>query len=114
MALGLGGSTIAVMAAGVQSHREASQANQSFRAVSAQVAASVKLAIQRDEDLVVSTAAFVAGNPHAPNRQFVGWARRVQAIERYPELLGLGDAVIVAPSRLRAFAAAARHDPPEH
>ena len=59
----------------------------------------------------MSTAAFVAGNPHAPNRQFVGWARRVQAIERYPELLGLGDAVIVAPSRLRAFAAAARRDP---
>ena len=99
------------MAARVQSHREASQATQAFRAVSAQVAASVKLAIQRDQDLVVSTAAFVAGDPTAPNSRFVQWARRVQAIQRYPELLGLGDAVIVTPSRLRAFAAAARHDP---
>ena len=107
----LGGSGAAVAAASVQSGHNASQANQAFRSSSAQVASSLKLAIQHEQDLMTSTSAFVAGNPTASNTQFRGWASAERALARYPEVLGLGDAVVVPQSKLAAFAAASERDP---
>ena len=107
----LGGLIISALAAGDQSHRTVNQAHQQFRSVSAEVASSLQLGIEHEQDLVIGTAAFLANDPHASNAEFTRWARAQHAIERYPELLGLGDAVIVPASRVPMFAAAARRDP---
>ena len=107
----LGGSGAAVVAASIQSGNNASQANQAFRSTSGQVASSLKLAIQHEQDLMTSTSAFVAGNPTASNTRFRVWATAERALARYPEVLGLGNAVVVPQSTLAAFAAASKRDP---
>jgi diguanylate cyclase (GGDEF)-like protein len=108
--LALAGSAAAVVTARVEARHAADKARQGFVTSSAGVASSLQLAIQHEEDLMASASAFVAGNPGASERQFVGWAKDVRALQRYPELLGMGHAVIVPASRLAAFAAAAvRH-----
>ena len=107
----LGGSGAAVVAASVASGHDASQANEAFRSSSAQVASSLTLAIQHEQDLMTSTSAFVAGNSTASNTRFRGWATAERALQRYPEVLGLGYAVVVPQSKLAAFTAASRRDP---
>jgi diguanylate cyclase (GGDEF)-like protein len=107
----LGGSAAAVVAASVQSGHNGAEAKQAFRSSSGQVASSLKVAIQHEQDLMTSTSAFVAGNPTASNTQFRGWASAERALQRYPEVLGLGDAVVVPQSKLAAFAAASERDP---
>jgi diguanylate cyclase (GGDEF)-like protein len=108
------GSAGAVVAAGIQSRSDAAQARQRFGYSSQQVASTLKLAIQHEADLVVSAGGFVAGNPNASNAQFVRWAGSVRALQRYPELFGLGHVVIVPGARLAAFAARALRDPVGH
>jgi diguanylate cyclase (GGDEF)-like protein len=105
------GSTGAVVAAGIQSRSDAAKARQTFVSSSQQVASTLKLAIQHEADLVVSAGGFVAANPNASNRQFVQWANSVRALQRYPELFGLGHVVIVPAAKLAAFAARALRDP---
>ena len=105
------GSTGAVVAAGTQSRSDAAKARQTFASSSQRVASTLKLAIQREADLVVSAGGFVAGNPNASNDQFVQWASSVRALQRYPEIVGLGYVVIVPASKLAAFAAKAVRDP---
>jgi diguanylate cyclase (GGDEF)-like protein len=105
------GSAGAIVAAAIQSRSDAAKARQTFESSSQQVASTLKLAIQHEADLVVSAGGFVAGNPNASNAQFVEWASSVQALQRYPELIGLGHVVIVPASKLAAFAAQAVRDP---
>ena len=78
-----------------------------FATSSAEVASTLKLAIQHEQDLIVSAAGFVVGNPDATEAQFVRWADSVRALQRYPELNGFGESVIVPASQLKAFAARA-------
>jgi diguanylate cyclase (GGDEF)-like protein len=105
------GSAGAVVAAGIQSRSDAAKARQAFASSSQQVASTLKLAIQHETDLVVSAGGFVAGNPNASDAQFVRWADSVRALQRYPELSGLGHVVIVPSAKLAAFAARALRDP---
>jgi len=53
----------------------------------------------------------VVGNPTASNGEFIQWADSVQALDRYPELQGFGESVIVPASQLPAFARRAVLDP---
>jgi diguanylate cyclase (GGDEF)-like protein len=111
VALAIAGSAGAVVAAEVQSGHNAARARQAFVSSSAQVALTLKLAIGHEQDLIVGAGAFVSGDPRASNSQFVEWTRAARAFPRYPEVLGLGHAVIVPASQLAAFAAAALRDP---
>jgi hypothetical protein len=54
------GSIAAVLAATAQSHKHANRIRQEFKAASTEVAASLRVAIEHEQDLVVSTGAFVA------------------------------------------------------
>ena len=78
------GSTSVVVAAGVQSQHNAAKARQAFVSASAQVALTLKLAIQHEQDLTVSAGAFIASNPHATNRQFVAWTAAERAFSVIP------------------------------
>jgi signal transduction histidine kinase len=106
-----GGVVGAVLAAGSVASADAQKSRQAFVQSSANVASTLQLAIQHEDDLVVSASAFVSGNPNASNRQFLQWAASVQAFVRYPELVGFGNSVIVPATGLAAFAAHAVADP---
>ncbi len=78
---------------------------------SVEVASTLRLAIKREEDLAVSAAGFLHVNPSPTSVQFVAWADTVQAMARYPELLGWGEIVMVTTAQLPAYLAADAADP---
>ncbi len=84
---------------------DADKAKLSFHLTSAEIASTLKLAIQHEEDLVVSASAYVTGNPHASAADFDRWAESVQALRRYPELQDIGLVTLVPGAQLRAFQA---------
>jgi signal transduction histidine kinase len=95
-------------AASIQARGETDKARREFRASSAHVASTLQLALQHEEDLIVSARGFAAGNPNASNPEFVRWATSVQVLQRYPELVSMGYVRMVPRAQLAAIAAAAK------
>jgi diguanylate cyclase (GGDEF)-like protein len=69
----------------------------------AEIASTLTLAIQHEEDLVVSASAFVASARDASPASFDRWAESVRALQRYPELQNIGLVERVPASGLAAF-----------
>jgi diguanylate cyclase (GGDEF)-like protein len=107
----IGGIVGAYFAADGHVRGEADRAHRAFVASSAEIASALKLAIQHDDDLIVSGAAYLAGNPDGSNAEFLRWANTVQALARYPELQDFGHAMIVPHADLKTFAARVTADP---
>lgn len=107
----VGGIAAAVASAGAVAASSAARSREGFKQASTEVASTLQLAVQREQDLVVSASGFVIGNPNASNSQFVAWANSIHALTRYPELVGFGHSVIVPAAQLAAFAARATRDP---
>ncbi|HSO93409.1 MAG TPA: bifunctional diguanylate cyclase/phosphodiesterase [Candidatus Dormibacteraeota bacterium] len=99
-----------VVAAGSASRSDAEKSHQAFVQASGEVASNVRLALQREQDLVVSGAAFVLENQQASNAGFKRWMTDVQVLERHPELSGMGVLAFVPRPQLHAFEARARAD----
>jgi diguanylate cyclase (GGDEF)-like protein len=100
-----------VVAASSVARGDARVSRQAFRQFSGEVASTLQLAIQREQDLVVSAAGFFLGRREAMTAEFHAWSRSVQALQRFPELLGWGEVLIVPASKLSAFAVRAAADP---
>ncbi len=81
------------------------QARSAFRLGSAQIASTLRLAIQRENDLVAGASAFVVEHPQASEAAFNRWARDEHVLASYPELLGLSEVVVVPARGLAAFEA---------
>jgi diguanylate cyclase (GGDEF)-like protein len=109
--LAVGGIVGAVFAAGSVARNDTEKSRQAFEASSGEIASTLQLAIQHEEDLVVNASAFMVENPHASNAKFRQWLSAVQAFERYPELGGLGNVALVSASELPAFVVRAVGDP---
>jgi len=107
----LAGMLASVIGARAVARSEAEKARLAFHLSSAEVASTLTLAIQHEEDLLVSASAFVTGNPHASPADFDRWARSVRAMERYPELQNIGLVELVPASQLPAFAKRLAADP---
>jgi diguanylate cyclase (GGDEF)-like protein len=107
----IGGCVGAVLAAGVQSRDDRTRARAAFVSSSADLASTLELAIQHEQDLVVSARGYVVGRPRSSNAEFRRWASSVGALARYRELVSIGVLEIVPASRLAGFAAAAQRDP---
>ncbi|MDX6525236.1 MAG: hypothetical protein QOI43_747, partial [Gaiellales bacterium] len=101
----LAGVAASLVAAGIVADDRASHAQLEFKGSAREVASTLQLAIQHEQDLVVSAAAFMAANPHSSQTQFLAWSRSVRALDRYPELQGIGFVVIVPAAALPAFVA---------
>ena len=99
----LGGMLAAVLGAQAVAGSEAQKAKLASHLASNEIAATLKLAIQHEEDLVVSASAYVSGNPQATPADFDRWANSVQAMRRYPELQNIGLVKLVPASRLASF-----------
>jgi diguanylate cyclase (GGDEF)-like protein len=92
-------------------HSDSAKARLQFHLSSAQVASTLQLAIQREEDLTVAGSAHIARNPGDSASQFDGWVEAVRAMQRYPELQSIGFVVPVGRSQLGAFEARRRANP---
>ena len=101
----LAGALASVLGARAVARSDAEKARLAFHLASADVASTLKLAIQHEEDLVVNASAFVIGNPKASAADFDRWAEWTQAMRRYPELQVVGLVMLVPASRLAAFEA---------
>ena len=99
----LAGALGAIYGAKSVARSDADKARLNFHLASAEIASTLKLAIQHEEDLVVSASAYVSGNPHASPAAFDRWVEAVHAMRRYPELLDIGLVSLVPASRLSAF-----------
>jgi diguanylate cyclase (GGDEF)-like protein len=99
----LGGSIACIVNAQGMAQSSTDKARLAFRLNSAEVAATLKLAIQHEEDLVINASAFITGNPHASPVQFDRWAESVRAMQRYPELHDIGFIELVPARALPAF-----------
>jgi len=93
------------LAAGAVAQSNDQRSRQAFVSSSSEVASTVKLALQHEEDLVVSAGAFLTDNPNATQAQFLQWTNSVRAFERYPELQAIAELVLVPASQLSAFVA---------
>jgi diguanylate cyclase (GGDEF)-like protein len=100
--LGAVGSVLAARAVARSDDRDQREAS---LASSTAIASKLGLAIQHEQDLVVTAAAFIAGNPQLNQTQFEQAMSSIHAFERYPELQGIGKLVLVPASKLAAFAA---------
>jgi CHASE1-domain containing sensor protein len=107
----LAGTLASVLGARAVAHSDADKARLALHLSSAEVASTLKLAIQHEEDLVVSASAFVTSNPNASAADFDRWAESVHAMQRYPELQNFGLVMLVGASRLAAFEARMAADP---
>jgi diguanylate cyclase (GGDEF)-like protein len=109
--IGVVGIVGTVVTAVAVARSDASSSRQALARVSASLASTLQLAISDEESLVVNASAFVLEDPHASNAQFATWLTMVQAFERDPAVMGLGESVIVPSAKLAAFAASAVRDP---
>jgi len=86
-------------------------AKQTFLVSSTQIASTLRLSIQHEEDLVNAAGAFAIRNPNGSQVDFLEWSNSVRAFERYPELIGVAELAYVPASQLSAFAARAVLEP---
>ena len=109
--LAVGGTLGAVLAGRAVGRSDADHARLAFHLASAEIAASLKQAIQHEEDLIVAASAFVRTDPRASTAGLQRWTESVGAMKRYPELQNIGLARIVPARGLKAFAARQAADP---
>jgi diguanylate cyclase (GGDEF)-like protein len=107
----LGGVFATVVRSRAVARSEVAKAHLAFRISSEEVASTLKLAIQHEEDLVVAASAFVTSNANSSPVAFDRWAESVQAMQRYPELQNIGLVTIVPASKLAAFQRRMAADP---
>jgi diguanylate cyclase (GGDEF)-like protein len=82
---------------------DAEKARLAFHLTSEEIASTLTLAIKHEEDLVVSTSAFVASNGDTSPTGFDKWVESVHALQRFPELQDIGLVARVPASQLAAF-----------
>jgi diguanylate cyclase (GGDEF)-like protein len=99
----LAGALATVLGARAVARSDVDKARLAFHLASSEAASTLRLAIQHEEDLVVSASAFITGNPHASPADFDRWAESVHAMQRYPELQNIGLVAYVPALNLSAF-----------
>jgi diguanylate cyclase (GGDEF)-like protein len=97
------GTVASVLGAHAVARSDAAKAREAFPRTSAAIASTMKLAIQRQEELAVSASTFFAGNPKATAAEFDTWVKWAHTLRRYPELQRLGLVALVRAPELAAF-----------
>jgi signal transduction histidine kinase len=105
------GIVASMFAAHAVARNDEQKSDRASAARSADIVARLRLAIEHERDLVVSTSAFIATNPLLSNASLNTFLRADRAFARYPEITGVARLVVVTPAQLPAFAARAVKDP---
>jgi len=93
----LAGSAASVLGAHAVAKSDASKTETSFQHGSQAIASTLKLAVQRQEELTIAASTFFAGNPKATPAEFTRWVTWARTRRRYPELDALG--LLAAPPK---------------
>jgi diguanylate cyclase (GGDEF)-like protein len=99
------GAVGSVLGAHAMARSDATKAQVTFQQSSGAIASTLKLAIQREEELAVSVSTFFANNPKASHAEFAAWVKWARTLRRYPELTNLGLVTLVHAPQLAAFQA---------
>ncbi|HEX4188535.1 MAG TPA: EAL domain-containing protein [Solirubrobacteraceae bacterium] len=97
------GTVASVLGARSTAGNDTEKARLAHHLTTAEIASTLTLAIQHEEDLVVTASAFVAREGGASPFGFDRWAESVRALQRYPELQNIGLVEQVPASQLAAF-----------
>ena len=89
------------------SQGDVQSAHENLQTSTAEISATLNLAIDHEQDLAISAGAFVIENPSASESSFIRWVNDVDAFQRYPEIFAVAEVEVVLPSQLKAFAARA-------
>jgi diguanylate cyclase (GGDEF)-like protein len=84
---------------------DADKARAASRQASGQIASTLRLALQHEEDFALSASTFFAGHPKASRGEFEAWAKWGDGLLRFPELQKLSLVALVNASELPAFGA---------
>src|ERR1700733_12951679 len=106
------GAAGSVLGARAVASNDAQRSHQALVSSSIGIAASLKLAIEEEANLAISTEAFVAADPDVSNTPFLNWVRSMHVKTRYPEVVGLGFNAFVRPAQLPQFITRVLADPP--
>jgi diguanylate cyclase (GGDEF)-like protein len=106
------GAAGSVLGARAVASNDAQRSHQALVSSSIEIAASLKLVIAEEENLVISMEAFVAANPDVSNTPFLNWVRAMHVKTRYPEVVNLGFTAFVRPAQLPQFITRVLADPP--
>jgi len=82
-------------------------AHQNLQTASVEIASTLNLAIEHEQDLAISAGAFIVENPNASESTFERWVKNEDAFQRYHEILAVAIVDVVRPPQLAAFAARA-------
>jgi diguanylate cyclase (GGDEF)-like protein len=86
----LAGTIASVYSAHAIAKNDASNGEATFQQNSRAIASTLRLAIQRQEELTVAASTYFAANPKATPAEFGTWVRWARTRHRYPELDALG------------------------
>jgi len=98
------GTVSAILGARVTVLNDAQRTREGFFNTSSDIASTVTLAIEREEDLSLGAGAFFAGNVQTTQAAFLEWLQSVRAFQRDPGLLTIGVVTLVPASQLGEFA----------
>ncbi|HWX97091.1 MAG TPA: diguanylate cyclase, partial [Solirubrobacteraceae bacterium] len=90
---------------------DADKARLAFHLTSQEIASTLTLAIEHEEDLVVSASAFVSTGVDKSPTGFDKWAESVHALQRFPELQNIGLVTQIPAPQLAAFRRRITADP---
>ncbi len=99
------GITGSVLGAGSVAQGATQRSKAAAMTSSLEIASTLELAIQREQDLAVSTGSFLIDNPGATQDQFSDWVKTSRIFARFPEINGLAEVVLVPDAELPTFAA---------
>ena len=97
------GTIAGLLGAHAVARTDARNERKAFPQTTASIASTLKLAIQREEELGISASTFFAGNPKASAAELGRWVHWAHTLRRYPELQSLGLAALVRAPELAAF-----------
>jgi diguanylate cyclase (GGDEF)-like protein len=84
------GTLASLWAAHSVAHNDGAKTRAGVQQSSKAIASTLKLAIQRQEELTVAAATFFAANPKASPAEFAVWVKWARTQRRYPELDAIG------------------------
>jgi diguanylate cyclase (GGDEF)-like protein len=76
------------------------------------IAATLRMALQRDADVMATVRTMIATDPTMTNAQFAQWFTSLDSAQRFPGTFAFAYVEAVTPAQLPAFAAAVTADPP--
>jgi diguanylate cyclase (GGDEF)-like protein len=100
-----GGTVGTVLGAQAVARNDAERTRLAFSQSATDISSSLKLAVQREEDLATGASTFLAGDPKASPAEFERWAKWTHALRSSPELERLAPVALVRAPELASFQA---------